>query len=176
MKIYENGVIRDMTAEEIAEMEEAWLRYEAEEKHRPYTISEVSEMLIKQQINTLTVDDAVAVRMKDYYPAWESGQSYTAGYKITYNGDLYKVLQAHTSQENWLPGSGTESLYARIDEAHDGTKYDPIPYNGNMVLENGKYYTQGDVLYKCTRDTGNPVYNALSELVGLYVEVVSNGD
>ena len=30
MKIYENGVIRDMTPEEIAEMEEVRLRYEAE--------------------------------------------------------------------------------------------------------------------------------------------------
>lgn len=35
MKIYENGIYRDMTPEEIAEMEEARLRYEAEEKHRP---------------------------------------------------------------------------------------------------------------------------------------------
>ena len=173
MKIYENGVIREATPEEIAEMEEVRLRYEAEEKHRPYTIGEVSEMLIRQQINTLSVDDAVAVHMKDFYPEWESGQSYTAGYKITYNGDLYKVLQAHTSQESWLPGTGTESLYARIDEQHDGTKYDPIPYNGNMALENGKYYTQSNVLYKCTRDTGNPVYNTLAELVGLYVEVTA---
>ena len=173
MKIYENGVIRDMTPEEIAEMEEVRLRYEAEEKHRPYTIGEVSEMLIRQQINTLSVDDAVAIRMKDFYPVWESGQTYTDGYKITYNGDLYKVLQAHTSQDSWLPGSGTESLYARIDEQHDGTKYDPIPYNGNMALENGKYYSQDSVTYKCTRDTGNPVYNALAELVGLYVEVAT---
>lgn len=30
MKIYENGVLRDMTPTEIAEMEEARLRYEAE--------------------------------------------------------------------------------------------------------------------------------------------------
>lgn len=173
MKIYENGVIRDMTAEEIAEVEEAQARYEAEEKHRPYTIGEVSEMLIRQQINTLTVDDATALRMIAYYPEWTTGTDYKAGDKLVYNGDLYRVLQAHTSQETWLPGSGTESLYARIDEAHDGTKYDPIPYNGNMALENGKYYTQGGVLYRCTRDTGNPVYHALSELVGIYVEVAA---
>lgn len=73
-----------------------------------------------------------------------------------------------------VPGAaGTESLYARIDEEHDGTQYDPIPYEGNMALENGKYYTQSDVLYRCTRDTGNPVYNTLAELVGIYVEVVT---
>lgn len=50
-----------------------------------------------------------------------------------------------------------------------------IPYNGNMALEAGKYYTQDGVLYLCNRDTGNPVYHPLSALVGLYVEVVSDG-
>lgn len=177
MKIYENGVIRDMTAEEIAEMEEAKLRHEAAEKHRPLTVDEVSAMLIKQQINTLAVDDQTALRMIAFYPDWENGKAYAAGDKLVSGGKLYKVLQAHTSQSTWVPGAaGTESLYARIDEEHDGTQYDPIPYEGNMALENGKYYTQGGVLYKCTRDTGKPVYHALSELVGIYVEVVSDGD
>lgn len=50
MKIYENGVIREMTAEEIAEVEEAQARYEAEEKHRPLTIGEVAEMLVRQRL------------------------------------------------------------------------------------------------------------------------------
>lgn len=118
--------------------------------------------------------DAEALTVKTLYPAWAAGQNYTVGYKITYNGELYKVLQAHTSQETWVPGAaGTESLYARIDEEHDGTKYDPIPYEGNMELYAGKYYTQDGVLYRCTRDTGNPVYNTLAELVGVYVEVVT---
>lgn len=174
MKIYENGVIRDMTAEEIAEMEEAKLRHEAAEKHRPLTVDEVSAMLIKQQINTLAVDDQTALRMIAFYPDWENGKAYAAGDKLVSGGKLYKVLQAHTSQSTCAPGAaGTESLYARIDEEHDGTQYDPIPYEGNMALENGKYYTQGGVLYKCTRDTGNPVYNTLAELVGIYVEVAT---
>ncbi len=180
MKICINGVIRDMTPEEIAEMEGANARYEAEEKHRPLTIGEVSEMLVRKQINTLSADDAVAIRMKDYYPPWESGKAYTiangcpVGYKVTRNGRLWKLRQEHTSQDNWAPGeTGTESLWKEICESHDGTQYDPIPYNGNMELENGKYYTQSDVLYKCTRDTGNPVYNSLAELVGIYVEVAT---
>lgn len=182
MKICENGVIREMTAKEIAELEEAKLRYEATERHRPLTIGEVAEMLVRQQINTLSVDDAVAIRMKDFYPVWESGKAYTAakgcpvGYKVVRNGRLWKLRQEHTSQDNWAPGeTGTESLWEEICESHDGTKYDPIPYNGNMALQNGLYYTQGGVLYRCTRDTGNPVYHSLSELEGIYVEVVSDG-
>lgn len=171
MKIYENGILRDMTEEEIAAMQDAAAQASAEEKRRPLSMGEVQEMLVRQQINTLTVDDATAYRMREFYPAWEAGQAYPVGHKLTYGGNLYRVLQAHTSQETWLPGAGTESLYARIDEQHDGSKYDPIPYNGNMALESGKFYAQDGVTYKCTRDTGNPVYNALSELVGLYVEV-----
>lgn len=174
MKKYVNGEYIDLTESEIAELEEARLRYEAAEKHRPLTVGEVGAMLIKQQINTLTVDDQTALRMIAFYPEWESGKAYAAGDKLVSGGKLYKVLQAHTSQSTWVSGAaGTESLYARIDEEHDGTKYDPVPYEGNMALENGKYYTQSDVLYKCTRDTGNPVYNTLAELVGIYVEVVT---
>lgn len=178
MKICENGIIREMTAEEIAEMQDAYARAEAEEKHRPLTLSEVQKMLVRTQINTLLVDDATAYRMFDFYPAWETDTVYTetngkpVGYKVTHGGKLWKLRQEHTSQNGWEPGAtGTESLWEEICETHDGTKYDPIPYDGNMALVNGLYYTQGGVLYLCNRDTVNPVYHALSELVGLYVEV-----
>ena len=171
MKKYMNGEYIEMTAEEIASMEAEAAQYEAAERTRPLTAEEVTAMLIKQQINTLKVDDNTALRMVEFYPEWAAGTAYAAGDRLVYNGDLYRVLTAHTSQETWLPGTGTESLYTRIDEQHDGTKYDPIPYSGNMALESGKYYSQDDVVYLCNRDTGQPVYNAMSELVGLYVEV-----
>lgn len=170
MKICENGIYREMTAEEIAATQDAAARAAAEEKRRPLTLPEVQEMLVRQQINTLTVDDATAYRMKEFYPAYEVGKTYAAGDKFIHGGDLYRVLQAHTSQESWTPGVGTESLYVRIDEQHDGTKYDPIPYNGNMALESGKYYSQGGKTYLCTRDTGIAVYQPLADLAGVYVE------
>lgn len=173
MKINENGIIRDMTTEEIAALQEAQARAEAEEKHRPLSIGEVQELLVRQQINTLAVDDATAYRMREFYPEWAEGQSYTVGHKLLYGGSLYKVIQAHTSQAGWKPGVGTESLFTRIDETHDGTKYDPIPYNGNMELLSGKYYTQSGQTYHCTRDTGTAVYHPLAELVGIYVEIVT---
>ena len=40
-----------------------------------------------------------------------------------------------------------------------------------MELTAGLYCTQDGVTYLCTRSTGQPVYNSLAELVGLYVEV-----
>lgn len=172
MKVYGNGVIRDMTSKEIAEMEELRLRYEAEEKHRPLTSEEVTAMLIRQQINTLAVDDQTALRMTEFYPEWTSGQGYTAAYKVRYGGKLWRCVQAHTAQSGWEPSTATASLWEQICESHDGTLADPIPYSGNMALENGKYYTQDGVTYLCTRDTGNPVYNALADLVGIYVQAV----
>ena len=172
MKKYVNGVLRDMTAAEIAAMQEAAAKAEVEEKRRPLSLGEVQEMMVRAQINTLAVDDATALRMVAYYPEWTAGTAYAAGDRLVYDGKLYKALKAHTSQETWLPGAGTESLYTRIDEQHDGTKYDPIPYSGNMALEAGKYYSQSGKTYLCNRGTGNPVYNALAELVGIYVTEV----
>lgn len=169
MKKFVNGEYFDMSAEEVAAMQEASAKAEAEEKCRPLSLGEVQEMMVRAQINTLAVDDATALRMVAYYPEWTAGTAYAAGDRLVYNGDLYKVLQAHTSQDTWLPGTGTESLYTRIDEQHDGTKYDPIPYSGNMALKAGKYYSQSGKTYLCNRDTGNSVYNALADLVGLYV-------
>lgn len=173
MKINENGTIREMTEAEIAALQEAQARAEAEEKRRPLSLGEVQELLVRQQINTLAVDDATAYRMREFYPEWAEGQSYTVGHKLLYGGSLYKVIQAHTSQAGWKPGVGTESLFTRIDETHDGTKYDPIPYNGNMELLSGKYYTQSGQTYHCTRDTGTAVFHPLAELVGIYVEIVT---
>ena len=171
MKIYINGKYIDMTAEEIAAMEAEAAKFEAYERTRPLTAEEVTAVLIRQQINTLTVDDNTALRMLEFYPEWASDTDYTAGYKVQRSGRLWRCLQAHTSQAGWEPENAA-SLWTEICESHAGTPEDPIPYNGNMALESGKYYSQDSKIYRCTRDTVNPVYNALSELVGLYVEEV----
>ena len=167
MKKYVNGKLVDLTPEEIAEAKIA----AAMEKSHPLTEAEVSRMLIRQQINTLSVDDNTALRMLEFYPEWASDTDYTAGYKVQRNGKLWRCMQAHTSQTGWEPENAA-SLWTEICESHAGTLEDPIPYNGNMALESGKHYSQDGKVYRCTRDTGNPVYNALSELVGLYVEEV----
>lgn len=121
-------------------------------------------------------DDQEALTVAALYPLWGdllTGAELAAGMRIQHNGELYRVLQTHTVSDDWEPGVGTESLYARIDEVHAGTEDDPIPYEGNMALESGKHYSQGGVVYLCVRDTVNTVYHALADLVGLYVEVVA---
>ena len=129
---------------------------------------------IEAGANAVERSDLDALAVKDIYPAWESliGQTVNVDFKLTYDGKLYKVIQAHTVQADWVPGNGTESLYAVIDEGHTGAEDDPIPYDGNMELFEGLYYIQNGVTYRCTRNSEQPVYHALSDLVGLYVEVV----
>ena len=129
---------------------------------------------IEAGANAVERSDLDALAVKGIYPAWESliGQTVNVDFKLTHDGKLYKVIQAHTTQADWIPGVGTESLYAVIDEGHAGTLDDPIPYDGNMELFEGLYYIQNGVTYRCTRNSGQPVYHALSDLVGLYVEVV----
>lgn len=67
----------------------------------------------------------------------------------------------------YLDGQHTEMSA----EEYAGTQHDTIQYDGNMELFAGLYYTQGDVTYLCNRNTGQPVYNTLADLVGIYVEV-----
>ena len=129
--------------------------------------------IIEQAMQSIDGNDALTAR--SLYPTFESiiGKTVKQGFKFTHGGKLWRTEQPEmTIQEHYAPGMGTESLYSEVCETHAGTLEDPIPYNGNMALESGKYYSQDGKIYRCTRDTVNPVYNALSELVGMYVEEV----
>lgn len=145
-----------------------------EESRKPLTLEEVTALFIKKQVNTVDIPDQTSLRMKDYYPKFEDiiNQTVKMGFKFVYNDELYKTIQADLLiQSHYTPGVGTESLYSRIDLEHTGAVYDPIPYNGNIELFEGKYYTQDDVLYLCIRDSGTALYHNLKDLIDLYVKV-----
>lgn len=171
MKKYINGQYIELTPEEISAMEAESRRANLIERSRPLSTEEVARMVITNQINSLSVDDNTALRMKNFYPDWKSNTAYETGFKVQRKDKLWRVRQSHTSQTGWEP-ENVESLWEQINESHDGTEDDPIPYSGNMALSNGLYYTQDYEIFRCTRDTVNPVYNALSELLGLYVEKI----
>lgn len=141
------------------------------EKSCPLTESEVLAKLIPATINSLEVDDNTALRMAGYYPGWASGADYTAGYKVQHGGRLWRCRQAHSAIAGWEPPNAA-SLWEQVCESHTGAEDDPIPYEGNMALVAGLYYVQDWAVYRCIRDTGNPVYHRLEELVGIYVEAV----
>ena len=88
--------------------------------------------------------DEQALAVPVLYPAWRSGVYYAAGIRVLYNGNLYKVLTAHTSQDDWTPDAAP-SLFAKVlipDETvipeweqPDSTN----PYSaGDKVTHNGK--------------------------------------
>lgn len=174
MKKYENGVIKEMTDEEIKDR----LEYDEKEKRRSLIESEVFTLFAKQQINTLSVDDNTALRMKSYYPTWQElvDTQFTAeksGFKFTYGEDLYKTIPPEQQfLPNWIPGQGTESIFERIDETHAGTKEDPIPFKTNMEVFKDKYYIEDGILYLCIEDSKQPLQNKASELPRYFKVVV----
>ena len=92
----------------------------------------------------VTLDDETALTGVELFPAWVVGKAYAVGDRAQYNGTLYKCIQAHTSQTDWMP-SATPALWktVSIDEypewvqptgAHDA-------YNiGDKVTYNGQHY------------------------------------
>lgn len=131
------------------------------------------------QMFTATLTEEQALEIATVYPVWEANHAYQVGDIISYGtnsaGDpqLYKVVQAHTSQDNWRPGAGTESLYdafgldesgypiwAQPSGAHDA-------YNaGDIVNYNGTLYQStinGNVWSPDVYPAGWTVYEAATE-------------
>lgn len=146
-----------------------------------------TEELIKQntqEMNTLNLSAVDALKVVDWYPLWgvdegfREGDTITKNTKFRHEGKLWAVLQDHTIMPHYYPSVNTAALYVEVTPEYNdageemGTLENPIPYEGNMVLENGKYYIQDEVVYLCIRDTINPVYHNLSDLIDLYVEIV----
>ena len=169
MRYFDGTCYRDMTAEELARGNQIRRLLAVKEMDRPLSETEILRLLIADRINTLGVDDNTALRMVDFYPAWKIGTAYVVGFMASHGGKLWRVLQAHTAQVGWEP-ENAPAMWEQIVRSYAGTQEDPIPYGGNLRLEEGKFYIQNDVIYRCSRDTGNPVYHTLEELVGQYVE------
>ena len=128
----------------------------------------------KMAVNTMSLTDEQALSVKLLHPEWEEfiGGSLSVGERVMYDDKLYKVKQEiNPVLENQPPSIETAALYEEINEKHAGTKEDPIPFNNNMELELGKYYSQNGVTYMCFRDSQQPVYQNLADLVGIYVQI-----
>lgn len=130
-----------------------------------------------QEINSLNLSPAEALQVQSWYPklfeteGYEEGKPIFTGTRVQYYGKLWEVRQDHNIASHFAPSLATASLWKEVTEegADVGTIDNPIPYDGNMELEEGRYYSQDGVVYLCTRSTGVPVYNALKDLVGIYV-------
>ena len=129
-----------------------------------------------------SLEDSVALTAVELFPKWNDlcvkSTEVQKGFRFQHENKLYRTEQAvYIFVAHYVPGApGTESLFSIVDEEHAGTKTDPIPFQQNMEIYEGLYYKQYDVLYLCTRSSGQPLYPDLALLVGSYVEVVSDGE
>lgn len=130
--------------------------------------------------NAQALADEQALEAKVLYPTFDElvEQGYVAekeGFKFRDSDDLWKTAQDNvTFQAQYRPGTGTESLYTHIDEAHAGSIEDPIPWQTNMQPEAGKYYVEGNLIAKCIEDPGQALHNKLAELCpGRYFEAAA---
>ena len=152
---------------------EEWALPEGVEINREFSRLLALDQMDKEateKINTYDLSPSEALRVKERHPKWKIGIDVVKGHRYQYGEDLWEVLQGHKTQENWKPSLETASLWKRVDEEHAGTKDDPILYAPPMEIFKDKYYTQSKVLYKCIRDSGQPLSHNLSDLVGNYVE------
>ena len=60
-----------------------------------------------------SLDDTDALDAPVLFPSWAVGVTYAIGDRIEYGGKLYKIIQSHTSQEDWTPDA-TPALYTEV--------------------------------------------------------------
>lgn len=99
------------------------------------------------QIQAQTLTDEQALTVQAIYPKWNAKSVvYAVDHKVMHDGILYKCLQAHTSQPDWIP-TAAPSLWTKVLiadptvitqwEQPDSTN----PYMaGDKVTHNGKTY------------------------------------
>lgn len=100
------------------------------------------------ELNILaSASDEDAYVMRFLYPVW-SGESiaYKQNERVIYQNKFYKVLEDHTSQEDWTPDSAS-SLYVEISDPNveypewrQPTNAENAYKNGDKVMYNGKKY------------------------------------
>lgn len=126
------------------------------------------------QLFAASLSDEQALEVATVYDYWTVNRTYVVGEYLLYGanatGDpqLYKVVQAHTSQENWTPET-TPSLYepiglnkegypvwSRPSGAHDAyNKGDIVDYNGTLY----KSLIDGNVYSPDEYPAGWEIYN-----------------
>ena len=126
---------------------------------------------VAERINDVPMTVEESLELADYFPKWKEGEPMPIGRKVSYNGSLFEVIQEHTSQTDWNPRDA-KSLFKVVQVEAEGTEDDVIQWEQGMVLEEGKFYEDNMILYKCIRDSGTPLYYSLDVLVGNYVEVI----
>ena len=92
----------------------------------------------------ISLTDEDALQAVELFPQWVVEHAYVVGERLQYNGVLYRVIQAHTSQADWTPDI-TPALFVvvSLDEWPEFVQPTGVhdAYNkGDKVTFNGKHY------------------------------------
>ena len=139
-------------------------------------IAKTAKVKAAQKTASTALDDTTALEAIAIYPMFkdlvDAKEKVNKGFRFQYGDKLWRTEQPeYTFDGIYAPGPGTESLFSEVAKQGEGTRDNPIHYNNNMELVEGKYYEQGGTVYYCFRSTGVPVYNNLDSLVHIYVEL-----
>ena len=120
-------------------------------------IQALEQMRRVLQMFAASLSDEQAVEVATIYDPWRVGKSYSLGEFVTYGenavGDpqLYKVVQAHTSQAEWTPDI-TESLYDAVGLDDSGYPVWSQPTGAHDAYNKGDVVSYNGVLYQSLID------------------------
>lgn len=153
MRICVNGIYRDMTPEELAQMEAEQRKAELSEKSRPLTADEVNRLFITRNIQTIITDDAVASRAVHFHPEMQyNGKLIPAKTRINWNGKLKRatvdIWDTETNNPDNAPTLWEDIAY------RDGFRIIPEVITATLAFSEGEYGWWEDKLY-CSKVNGN---------------------
>lgn len=90
-----------------------------------------------------SIDDVTAGEHMDVFSPWASAVSYKTGNLRTYNGKLYRCVQAHTSQDDWTPDAATSLWALTSDPAEEWPAWSQ-PVGATDAYAKGSKVTHND--------------------------------
>ena len=131
------------------------LREEQDKAAAEARITGQMQAAVKLYVQKATdIPDALALEMPDLFRTWDevlaAGEQLETDTVLNLDGQLYRVVQPVTPQEHQRPdGEGMLAIYRPIDQTHEGTKEDPVPFVYGMDVQQGTYYSSGGKTYLC---------------------------
>ena len=110
--------------------------------------------IMAQQMN---LEDSVAMEIADLYEPWVEGKAYTTGTILKYgtNADgetqLYKCIQAHTSQADWTPDT-VPALFKAVGFTDSGVAVWTQPLGATDAYMKGDVVSHNDQIWVSTCD------------------------
>lgn len=99
------------------------------------------------------LDDETALDVLTLFPEWAVGKAYAVDERIRYGDKLYRCVQAHTSQSDWMPDA-TPALWTEVSKPGEIPvwKQPTGAQDAYRIGDKVHYPTKEDPVYICTVD------------------------